>query len=647
MMKQIITILTLVLFFAINIKAQCWFVDDSTDSVCQTDPSDSCIPITYPDGTPAQFIEALSIDPSGSPVYASDGGQVGILDPNTGIFTPFANPSGYGDIDGLAWDPNSNKLYASIRSGGNDELVCIETSGPNAGLPLPGTEVEVTGSGPDIDELTVPPNTCSNAGLLYATISTASGFVLATIDPVSGIATEIGPFGIPDVESITFDANCNLYANNGGGDLYLVDQITGAVIGDPILSVNGNDVEGMSCEDSTPFGASISNYIWEDINGDGVQDAGENGIAGILVNLLDDMGNPVLDPAGNPITATTDANGEYLFDNLPAGDYTVVIDPSNFSAGGALEDYTQTFDEDGGDDGSIDVSLDSNEDHITADFGYAPLGSIGDTIFEDLDGDGVQGPGEMGIPGVTVELFDDMGNSLGTVVTDANGEYIFEDLPAGDYTVEVTPPADFENTADPDGTMDNTTTVTLGAGETIMHLDFGYDQIVVAVDILYFTAEKVNNEVLLKWELAYDRDLDIVEIQHSTDGSNFSTIKTGSRNLISYSDQNAVSGSNYYRLRFVEYNGELTISNIKVVSFLRGENVKVYPTLVSGQLNIEGTEIVQYSIFDLSGKLVQKSSTDEVGHEKIDMSEIQTGNYIIRLESESGQIHSKRFVRIQ
>jgi hypothetical protein len=240
-----------------------------------------------------------------------------------------------------------------------------------------------------------------------------------------------------------------------------------------------------------------------------------------------------------------------------------------------------------------------------------------------------------------------MGNSLGTVVTDANGEYIFEDLPAGDYTVEVTPPADFENTADPDGTMDNTTTVTLGAGETIMHLDFGYDQIVVAVDILYFTAEKVNNEVLLKWELAYDRDLDIVEIQHSTDGSNFSTIKTGSRNLISYSDQNAVSGSNYYRLRFVEYNGELTISNIKVVSFLRGENVKVYPTLVSGQLNIEGTEIVQYSIFDLSGKLVQKSSTDEVGHEKIDMSEIQTGNYIIRLESESGQIHSKRFVRIQ
>ena len=240
-----------------------------------------------------------------------------------------------------------------------------------------------------------------------------------------------------------------------------------------------------------------------------------------------------------------------------------------------------------------------------------------------------------------------MGNSLGTVITDANGQYIFEDLPAGDYTVTVTPPADFENTADPDGTMDNTTTVTLGAGETIMHLDFGYDQIVVAVDILYFTAEKVNNEVLLKWELAYDRDLDIVEIQHSTDGSNFSTIKTGSRNLISYSDQNAVSGSNYYRLRFVEYNGELTISNIKVVSFLRGENVKVYPTLVSGQLNIEGTEIVQYSIFDLSGKLVQKSSTDEVGHEKIDMSEIQTGNYIIRLESESGQIHSKRFVRIQ
>jgi len=363
--------LSFLIFTVLNVTAQCWYVDDVTDSVCTTDP-DVCIAMTYPDGSPAQSIEALSIDPSGAPVYASDGGHVGILDPVTGIFTPFANASGYADLDGLAWDPIAGKLYASVRSGGNDEIVCIETTGPNAGLPVAGTEVEVTGSGSDVDELTIAPPNCAETGIIYATISTATGFVLATIDGVSGVATEVGPFGISDVESITFDANCTLYANNGSGELYEVDIITGAVIGDPLIDVAGNDVEGMSCETSTPFGGSISNMIWEDLNGDGIQDFGEVGIPGVIVNLLDDVGNPVTDASGNPITATTDANGEYLFDNLPAGDYTIEIDPSNFTGVGVLVPYIQTFDEDGGGDGTIDVSLETNEDHVTADFGFAP-----------------------------------------------------------------------------------------------------------------------------------------------------------------------------------------------------------------------------------------------------------------------------------
>jgi len=368
LMKRILPIIAFAMS-AVLVQAQCWYVDDATDSVCTTDP-DACIPITYPDGSSASFIEALSIDPSGSPVYAADGGQVGILDPLTGIFTPFANASGYGDLDGLAFDPSTGKLYASIRSGGNDELVCIETTGPNAGLPVAGTEVEVTGSGSDVDELTVPPNGCAGAGVIYATISTATGFVLATIDPATGVATEIGPFGIPDVESITFDANCNLYANNGAGELYLVDQSTGAVIGDPLFNVSGNDVEGMSCEDSTPFAGCIGDAIWEDLDGDGVQDPGESGISGVIVNLLDEFGDPVLDPAGNPITTTTDENGEYKFPNLPAGDYSVEIDPENFGEGKALDGYTQTFDEDGGLDATIDVTISTGDEYTTADFGF-------------------------------------------------------------------------------------------------------------------------------------------------------------------------------------------------------------------------------------------------------------------------------------
>lgn len=62
-------------------------------------------------------------------------------------------------------------------------------------------------------------------------------------------------------------------------------------------------------------------------------------------------------------------------------------------------------------------------------------GSIGDFVWVDLDKDGLQGAGEPGIPGVTVNLF--MGGLIATTVTDANGMYLFSDLCAGDYIVAV------------------------------------------------------------------------------------------------------------------------------------------------------------------------------------------------------------------
>ncbi len=62
----------------------------------------------------------------------------------------------------------------------------------------------------------------------------------------------------------------------------------------------------------------------------------------------------------------------------------------------------------------------------------API-RIGNFIWADTDEDGVQDPGEMGIPGVIVNLIDDNGNIVGTATTDANGEFVFDDtnVPSG------------------------------------------------------------------------------------------------------------------------------------------------------------------------------------------------------------------------
>ena len=204
---------------------------------------------------------------------------------------------------------------------------------------------------------------------------------------------------------------------------------------------------------------SVGDRVWNDLNGDGVQDAGEAGISGLTVTLLDAGGNPVG-------TDTTDANGNYGFANLPAGDYTVVVTPP---AG-----FDQTFDLDGTLDDQHALTLGAGDTRTDVDFGYRGNGSIGDRVWDDENGDGVQDAGENGINGVTVELLDAGGVVIDTQVTSGDGNYAFTDLPPGDYTVRVTPPADTNQTGDPDPTFDNESTVTLLAGDAIDTVDFGY-----------------------------------------------------------------------------------------------------------------------------------------------------------------------------
>lgn len=106
-------------------------------------------------------------------------------------------------------------------------------------------------------------------------------------------------------------------------------------------------------------------------------------------------------------------------------------------------------------------------------------GSIGDTVFEDLDGDGQpQEAGEPGIPNVEVELQDSGGITLETQSTDGSGNYLFQFLQAGEYSVLVDPatvPDDFDPTFDIDGIVTpHIALLTLLPGESRLDVDFGY-----------------------------------------------------------------------------------------------------------------------------------------------------------------------------
>ena len=229
----------------------------------------------------------------------------------------------------------------------------------------------------------------------------------------------------------------------GGGDdannnsMYSVVKTSGASTKlvdlddiDPALT----DYETISCVVET---GSVGDRVWFDTDGDGVQDVGEPGLSNVTVQLFvdnDGDGNPDdLDGDGNPDpvqTAVTDSNGNYLFNDLPANNYIVVVDETTLPNGGT--DLTSTT---GG--ASTAVSLGSGEDITNVDFGYQNTRVVGDLIWADADGDGVQDPGEAGIGGVVVELRDDLGNVVATTTTAPDGSYLFTGITDGVYEAVV------------------------------------------------------------------------------------------------------------------------------------------------------------------------------------------------------------------
>ena len=207
--------------------------------------------------------------------------------------------------------------------------------------------------------------------------------------------------------------------------------------------------------------AVLGDRIWFDANRDGLLNNGESGIPGILMELLDAVGNVIF-------LAVTDPSGYYYFAGLdPSATYGVRVAAANFLDGEPLAGMVNTFDPDGGlpdratvnfavNDGLNDPDGTRNFINLGQDFGYAapagPSGSIGNQFWVDANANGIRDPlGADGIPGtdddepalagVTVDLYRDLNINdrvdpgeplIATTLTDANGQYLFTGLPLMD-----------------------------------------------------------------------------------------------------------------------------------------------------------------------------------------------------------------------
>ncbi|MGK7933057.1 MAG: SdrD B-like domain-containing protein, partial [Microcystaceae cyanobacterium] len=145
----------------------------------------------------------------------------------------------------------------------------------------------------------------------------------------------------------------------------------------------------------------IGDFVFYDQNGNGIQDDTESGVEGVTVRLLDADGNAILDENGEAITETTLFDGSYQFTVEGNTDYQlqfVVPEPLGFD-GFTTQNVTTTtdlLDSDVDSNGLLSVSVGESDD-LTLDAGLVKKVVIGDTLFYDQDGDGIQDDGELGV----------------------------------------------------------------------------------------------------------------------------------------------------------------------------------------------------------------------------------------------------------
>jgi protocatechuate 3,4-dioxygenase beta subunit len=186
-----------------------------------------------------------------------------------------------------------------------------------------------------------------------------------------------------------------------------------------------------------PVTATVSGSVLQDTNGNGVLDAGDAPLPGVTVQLRNTSG-------GVLASFVTDFNGAYAFSGLTPGTYQVVqFVPANFTA---LAAYP----------GPGGIALSPTVIQVTAAGGVSgnnnfldrftqvspTVGSLSGSVLRD-NGNGFIDPGDTGLPGVTLQLFTQLGVFVGQTATGANGSYSFTNLPPGGYLVQQLVPAGY------------------------------------------------------------------------------------------------------------------------------------------------------------------------------------------------------------
>jgi|GEM_PF-6319716 len=473
-------------------------------------------------------------------------------------------------------------------------------------------DATITGLSDTYCTLDAPTVLTSSASTSGTSTFTIDGMAATSLNPaILGVGTH--------TVVLTFDATDATNTTNPGCITTVTRNVT--IVDDCIVGQYG----------------TISGVLYNDVNGNGVQDPGEQLYAGILVTLYDAITN-------EPVAQVyTDLNGNFIFPSTPYGMYYINIDlPSNIipAVGSGI----------GLDGNSINFTLDENNASpaYTIELVSAPNTDYCDFVafFVNTsctdDGEAyylnftLQGPPQYATQGYTL-------SSNANII----GVY---------YSSFVLGP--FDNGTGYSYTL--TSIVDPSCVKTISKSKV--ECLVTPIQLISFKGENAGSQNYLTWSTGTEENVKYFNLNRSFDGENFDVIATinseGYSNTVTnydYFDSSFQGRSAYYQLSFTDLSGGVHIaSDIILISreAVAGFQISnLYPVPVTDLLNIDYiTEIdqeVHISIFDIGGKLITTHNTNAtagINTVSVDMHNLPSGTYILRIEN-GAEVVNKKFTR--
>ncbi len=392
-------------------------------------------------------------------------------------------------------------------------------------------------------------------------------------------------------------------------------------------TINDEIQENCECvgepDEPTPAMGDIEGVVWEDTNGNGVQDPDEPGLGGIEVILVDESGAAIG-------LETTEEDGSYSFEDVEVGDYTVEV--------GDDVDVTTAA--------SYDVTVEEGVTATGGGFGVeAEEIEITCETLEDIDiSTDISCDENTGIYTLTVSVSGGMPAYAMDNPDDVNPEDFFYTI-SGVINAQATLGEDFTVELPDNSAYSIDVEDSQGCTASLSETPPSCTKTAVEFMGLNGRVETAGN--YLYWATASEENNDYFEVQRSINGMDFETLgkvnAVGNSHVLSvydFNDLEAPAGEAFYRIASVDNDGKMDFTN--VISLNRGQDhfgithINPVPTsdqlTVSFNVNIAGTANV--TIVDVTGKVLQSievETTQGLNQLNLNVGQYSAGVYFLNV----------------